>query len=109
MVRQYFHRGLLWRSSKAGEVASFELFVDLVYVGVIDIVGEKATEHPDGLSLIQFVIIFCIAWKIWADLTMVINHFEIDDIFQRSEYSDLALSCLESQILSPRQHKNARR
>jgi low temperature requirement protein LtrA len=64
-------------------VASFELFVDLVYVGVIDIVGEKAAEHPNGLSLLQFVIIFCIAWKIWSDLTMWINYFEIDDIFQR--------------------------
>ncbi|ETI24103.1 hypothetical protein G647_03472 [Cladophialophora carrionii CBS 160.54] len=82
-VRQYFHKGLLWRSSRAGEVGSFELFVDLVYVGVIDIVGEKAAEHPDGLSLLQFVIIFCIAWKIWADLTMWINYFEMDDIFQR--------------------------
>lgn len=82
-VRQYFHKGLLWRSSKAGEVASFELFVDLVYVGVIDIIGEKAAEHPSGLSLLQFVIIFCVAWKIWADLTMWINHFDIDDIFQR--------------------------
>ncbi|KAK5382340.1 hypothetical protein LTR20_006027 [Exophiala xenobiotica] len=82
-IRQYFHKGLLWRSAKAGEVASFELFVDLVYVGVIDIVGEKAVEHADGLSLLRFAIIFSIAWKIWADLTMIINHFEIDDIFQR--------------------------
>ncbi|KAJ9604528.1 hypothetical protein H2200_010641 [Cladophialophora chaetospira] len=84
-VRQYFHKGLLWRSSRAGEVGSFELFVDLVYVGVIDIVGERAAEHPDGLSLLQFTIIFCIAWKIWADLTMWINYFEMDDIFQRSK------------------------
>jgi low temperature requirement protein LtrA len=55
------------------------VFVDLVYVGVIDIVGEKAAEHPDGLSLLQFVIVFCIAWKIWADLTMWINYFEVDE------------------------------
>lgn len=82
-IRQYFHKGLLWRSAKSGEVASFELFVDLVYVGVIDIVGEKAVEHAGGLSLLHFVIIFSIAWKIWSDLTMIINHFEIDDIFQR--------------------------
>lgn len=82
-VRQYFHKGLLWRSAKAGEVASFELFLDLVYVGIIDVIGEKAVEHAGGLSLLQFIIIFTIAWKIWSDMTMVINHFEIDDIFQR--------------------------
>ncbi|EXJ91473.1 hypothetical protein A1O3_00021 [Capronia epimyces CBS 606.96] len=82
-VRQYFHKGLLWRSAKAGEVASFELFVDLVYVGVIDVVGERAVERPNGLALLHFVIVFTIAWKIWSDLTMIINHFDIDDIFQR--------------------------
>ncbi|RMZ78266.1 hypothetical protein DV737_g3985, partial [Chaetothyriales sp. CBS 132003] len=82
-VRQYFHKGLLWRSPEAGEVASFELFLDLVYVGVIDIVGEKAVEQPDGLSLLHFVIIFSIGWKIWSDMTNVINWFDIDDIFQR--------------------------
>jgi Bacterial low temperature requirement A protein (LtrA) len=83
VVRQYFHKGLLWRSSKSGEVPSFELFIDLVYVGVIDIIGEKAIEHPSGLSLLHFVIVFSIGWKIWADLTNVINWFDIDDIFQR--------------------------
>lgn len=67
-VRQYFHKGLLWRSAKAGEVASFELFLDLVYVGVIDIIGERAVEHPDGLSLLHFVIMFSIGWKIWSDM-----------------------------------------
>ncbi|KIW12279.1 hypothetical protein PV08_09556 [Exophiala spinifera] len=93
VIRQYFHKGLLWRSAKAGEVASFELFLDLVYVGVIDIVGEKAVEGANGLSLLHFVIIFSIAWKIWADLTMIINHFEIDDIFQRI-YVIFYLVCL---------------
>ena len=82
-MRQYFHKGLLWRSSKHGEVASFELFLDLVYVGVIDIIGERAVEHPDGLSFLHFVIVFSIGWKIWSDMTNVINWFDIDDIFQR--------------------------
>ncbi len=83
MVRQYFHKGLLWRSGRSGEVASFELFVDLLYVGVIDIIGEKAIHHPDGKSLLEFIITFTIGWKIWSDLTMLVNWFEIDDVFQR--------------------------
>lgn len=83
VVRQYFHKGLLWRSSRSGEVASFELFIDLLYVGVIDIIGEKAILETTGKSLLEFIITFAIGWKIWADLTMVINWFEIDDIFQR--------------------------
>ena len=31
VVRQYFHRGLLWRSAEETEVMSFELFLDLLY------------------------------------------------------------------------------
>lgn len=48
ILRQYFHRGLLWRSSSSGEVASFELFVDLVYVGVIAVsLARLMSKHPD--------------------------------------------------------------
>jgi low temperature requirement protein LtrA len=83
VVRQYFHKGLLWRSEQSGEVASFELFIDLLYVGVIDIIGEKAILDTTGKSFLEFVITFSIGWKIWSDLTMIINWFEIDDIFQR--------------------------
>ena len=31
VVKQYFHRGLLWRASEETEVMSFELFFDLLY------------------------------------------------------------------------------
>ena len=72
-IRQYFHKGLLWRSSRPGEVASFELFIDLVYVGVIDAVGEVAVEHADGLSFLHFMIIFAIAAKVWTDMTMIVS------------------------------------
>ncbi|MCJ1271533.1 hypothetical protein MMC22_011435 [Lobaria immixta] len=83
VVRQYFHKGLLWRASDIEEVASFELFVDLLYVGIIAIVGDNAAEHPTGKGLLEFVITFAIGWKMWTDLTLVISWFETDDIFQR--------------------------
>lgn len=75
MVRQYFHKGLLWRASDIEEVASFELFVDLLYVGIIAIVGDNAAEHPTGKGLLEFVITFAIGWKMWTDLTLVISWF----------------------------------
>ena len=34
IIRQYFHKGLLWRAKEAHEVASYELFIDLFYVGI---------------------------------------------------------------------------
>lgn len=86
-IRQYFHKGLVWRSSRSSEVAAFELFIDLVYVGVIDIIGEMAVDNPVGLSLLHFVIAFSISAKIWCDMTMIINWFDIDDVFQRITFA----------------------
>lgn len=76
MVRQYFHKGLIWRAPESEEVASFELFVDLLYVGIIAVNGDSAAEHPTGASLLRFCITFIISWKIWSDCTLVISWFE---------------------------------
>lgn len=62
MMRQYFHKGLLWRSQDLQEVASFELFVDLFYVGIIAIAGDAAAEQPNGESLLKFCIVFALSW-----------------------------------------------
>jgi hypothetical protein len=63
IVRQYFHKGLLWRAKEAQEVASYELFIDLFYVGIIAITGDSAAEHPTGESLLRFAITFIMGWK----------------------------------------------
>jgi hypothetical protein len=55
VVRQYFHKGILWRASSSEEVRSFELFVDLLYVGIIAINGDAAAEDPTGYALLKFV------------------------------------------------------
>ena len=64
VVRQYFHKGLLWRASEKEEVGSFELFFDLLYVGIIGIVGDAAVENPTGEAFLHFLIIFALGWKI---------------------------------------------
>lgn len=83
VVRQYFHRGTLWRSAGAEEVQSFELFLDLLYVGIIAINGDATSEEPTAKSFLQFIITFTLSWKIWNDTTLVVSWFETDDIFQR--------------------------
>ena len=83
VVRQYFHKGTLWRSSGSEEVQSFELFVDLLYVGIIAINGDATSEEATAYSLLQFVITFTLSWKIWNDMSLLISWFETDDIFQR--------------------------
>lgn len=92
-VRQYFHRGILWRGSESEEVQSFELFVDLLYVGIIAVNGDAASERATGVSLLRFVITFTLSWKIWNDMVLIISWFETDDIFQRLSILFL-LACL---------------
>ena len=83
IIRQYFHKGLIWRASSLQEVASYELFVDLLYVGIIDISGEFAAESATGQSLLEFAITFILSWKFWSDIQVAIGWFEQDDIFRR--------------------------
>lgn len=71
VVRQYFHKGLIWRAAEQQEVESFELFVDLLYVGIIAINGDYASETPTGRSLLNFVITLTMSYKIWNDMTLV--------------------------------------
>lgn len=73
-VRQYFHKGLLWRGSGLQEVASYEvgpqcplstnsiltvqLFLDLLFVGLIGLAGDGAAEHANLTSLLVFTLEF---------------------------------------------------
>jgi low temperature requirement protein LtrA len=83
VVRQYFHKGLLWRSKKSGEVASFELFTDLLYVGVIGAIGDTASESATSASLLHYLITYTMSARMWADITNMNNWFETGDVIQR--------------------------
>lgn len=50
---------------------SFELFVDLLYVGILQIQGDNTSEDPTGLSLLHFIITFTLSYKIWNDMQLV--------------------------------------
>lgn len=83
VVKQYFHRGLLWRSSQDSEVMPFELFFDLLFVGIVAINGDHASEEPTGKELLRFIITFCMSWKIWSDVTQLIGWFETGDVLSQ--------------------------
>ncbi|KAF1844590.1 uncharacterized protein K460DRAFT_335459 [Cucurbitaria berberidis CBS 394.84] len=93
IVRQYFHKGLLWRAKEAQEVASYELFIDLFYVGIIAIAGDTAAEHPTGESLLRFAITFIMGWKFWGDIGLLMSWFDSDDVLRRCSVLFI-LTCL---------------
>lgn len=83
VLRQYFHKGMLWRASGLEEVSSFELFVDLLYVGILEIIGERVSAVPTGEHFYRYVIFMALTWKIWNDLMMLISWFETDDLISK--------------------------
>ncbi|RSL72513.1 hypothetical protein BHE90_010654 [Fusarium euwallaceae] len=85
VIKQWFHKGLLWRASENTEIMAIELFFDLLYVGIIHINGEHVWAEPTGKELLRFAITFLMSWKIWADVTLVLSWFETDDVFTRLE------------------------
>jgi low temperature requirement protein LtrA len=80
---RYFHKGLLWRAQEAQEVASYELFIDLVYVAIIAISGDNSAEDATGEGVLRFAITFILAWKYWSDISVFISWFDADDIVRR--------------------------
>lgn len=93
VIRQWFHQGLLWRASEQTEVMAIELFLDLVYVGIIHSNGEHMAEEATGYELLRFVITFIMTWKIWTDITLTLSWFETDDVVTRLEVL-FCISCL---------------
>ncbi|KAM5355648.1 hypothetical protein ACJ41O_002294 [Fusarium nematophilum] len=85
VVKQWFHKGLLWRASENTEIMAIELFFDLLYVGIIHINGEHVWAEPTGKELLRFTITFIMSWRIWADVTLALSWFETDDIMTRLE------------------------
>ncbi|KAK1833696.1 E1-E2 ATPase-domain-containing protein [Podospora conica] len=106
-LERYFHRGLLWRSKEQTEVMSFELFFDLMYVGILAFNADHVSEDAaNSQELLRFIITFIMSWKIWADVQQLISWFETNDILQRVKVLFL-IACLLGQTTNMLQTFNA--
>jgi low temperature requirement protein LtrA len=74
---------LLWRASEPAEVQSYELFIDLLYVGILAVAGDGAAEEANGSGLLRFTITFILAWKLWSDVSQSLSWIIMDDIIRR--------------------------
>ena len=57
-IRQYFHKGVLYRSVEMEETLPMELFIDLFYVGIISINAQTVANNPTGFQLHIFALTF---------------------------------------------------
>lgn len=69
----------------------FELFIDLIWVGIISNLAAHFSDQafgPDSMFSIndafyEFVILFLIAWRIWKDLQEFMGKYHTNDLVER--------------------------
>lgn len=69
----------------------FELFIDLIWVGIISNLAEHFSDQSfgtdSGLSpgdaFLEFIVLFVIAWRIWKDLQEFMGKYHTNDLVER--------------------------
>ncbi|OZJ03996.1 hypothetical protein BZG36_03635 [Bifiguratus adelaidae] len=81
---QFHYDGHLYRVDGERSGGIFELFLDLLYVGIVANFARNVTEFPDGIHILKYIIIFLHAYQIWHDLRELFNQYYTDDLGQRA-------------------------
>jgi len=72
-IRQYFHKGVLYRSVEMEETLPMELFIDLFYVGIIAINAQTVASNPTSFQLHIFSLTFMYVAPFDWDLIVVLR------------------------------------
>ncbi|RSH88423.1 uncharacterized protein EHS24_000968 [Apiotrichum porosum] len=83
VIRQWIQGGKLYREPSAREVPRFELFFDLLFVGIIHQLAESAIEEPGGIAVARFILTFYPSWSIWEEARRYSNQSGTDDLVHR--------------------------
>ncbi|GAA6022552.1 hypothetical protein JCM10207_006583 [Rhodosporidiobolus poonsookiae] len=84
VVRQWIAGGVLARESAEREPTRFELFFDLIFVGIIHQLADRAAEELTSWGVYKFIISFWLAWSVWHDVRLFLNISGTDDVPQRA-------------------------
>lgn len=79
----YFKDGVLYRTKGERTSSKTELFLDLMYVGIIANVAGEASENALWDSLLKYIIIFVPYWTVWADIKDFTNYYYSEDLSQK--------------------------
>lgn len=83
LIRQWILQDKLYREVDERAPSQFELFFDLVMVGIIHKLADGAAEDATALNVAKFVLVFYPAWSVWSDVRSYINVSGTDDVWQR--------------------------
>lgn len=79
----YFKDGVLFRTKGERGSSRTELFLDLLYVGLIANLAGEASEDASGLALLKYVLFFLPIWVVWADIKDFTNYYYNEDLSQK--------------------------
>ncbi|CAH2351357.1 hypothetical protein CLIB1423_03S04478 [[Candida] railenensis] len=79
----YFKDGVLYRTKGERTSSKTELFLDLMYVGIIANLAGTASENASGAALLKYVLTFVPAWTVWADIKDFTNYYYNEDLSQK--------------------------
>lgn len=80
----YFKDGILYRTKGERTSGKTELFLDLMYVGIIANVAGDASEHALWGALLKYVLFFIPYWTVWADIKDFTNYYYSEDLSQKT-------------------------
>jgi hypothetical protein len=83
ILHQWFQNRKIYREARERVSSRFELFFDLLFVGIVHQLAESAAEQPNGLGLTRFILTFALAFSVWGDVRDLGNQFGNDDVTQR--------------------------
>ncbi|KAJ7031647.1 hypothetical protein C8F04DRAFT_1262754 [Mycena alexandri] len=82
-LHQWLSSGKLYREAGEQQSSRFELFFDLLFVGLVHQISEAAAEQATGIGFAKYVLTFAPAFSIWGDIRDTANQFSNDDVTQR--------------------------
>ncbi|CAO1613581.1 unnamed protein product [Sympodiomycopsis kandeliae] len=85
VIRQWLYQGKLYREQDQRVCSRFELFFDLLFVGLVHQLADGLSEasEPSILSILKFVLLFYMSFSVWTDVRVAINRSGTDDVIQR--------------------------
>ncbi|ANZ76844.1 BA75_04179T0 [Komagataella pastoris] len=79
----FFKDGVLYRTKEERTSGKTELFLDLMYVGIIANLAGAACEEATIGALLKYALLFIPAWVVWSDIKDFTNYYYNEDLSQK--------------------------
>lgn len=79
----YFKDGVLYRTKGERTSGKIELFLDLLYVGIVSNLASSATEEASAGSFFKYILLFIPTWTVWSDVKDFVNYYYSEDLTQK--------------------------